>query len=199
VAGADQVELVRRTAFALLVRDGQPIAPDALAMATDGIDAADAADALEELAANGLVDRDASGAVLGAGGLTLAAAPHGLLLRGRDYRTWCAYDAIGIAAALRESAAISTRCGVCGRAIALPLPGGATADRPERLWLAAGGPRMREDFCAPTVLLCSSEHATTWSEREAGRGRIIDLGLASRLGAGAWSGYAREVKRVDAA
>ena len=168
-------------------------------MATDGVDPQQVAEALEELAANGLIDRSAAGAVLGAGGLTLAAAPHGLLLRGRDYRTWCAYDAIGIAAALRESAAISTRCGVCERAIALPLPGAATADRPERLWLAAGGPRMREDFCAPTVLLCSAEHAATWSERQAGRGRIIDLGIASRLGAGAWSGYAREVERLGAA
>jgi alkylmercury lyase len=199
VAGAEQVELVRRTAFALLVRDGRPVAADALAAATDGVDPEEVAEALEELAANGRIDRRAAGAVVGAGGLTLAAAPHGLLLRGRDYRTWCAYDAIGIAAALRESAAISTRCGVCDRAIALPLPGGATADRPERLWLAAGGPRMREDFCAPTVLLCSAEHAATWSERQAGRGRIIDLGTASRLGAGAWSGYAREVERLGAA
>jgi hypothetical protein len=57
---------------------------------------------------------------------------------------------------------------------------------------------MREDFCAPTVLLCSSEHAETWSERHEGRGRIIDLGAASRLGAGAWSGYAREVARISA-
>lgn len=199
MAGADQVELVRRTAFALLVRDGRPVAADALAAASGGVDRDEAAEALEELAANGLVDRDDSGAVVGAGGLTLAPAPHGLLLRGRDYRTWCAYDAIGIAAALRESAAISTRCGVCARAIALPLPGGATADRPERLWLAAGGLRMREDFCTPTVLLCSTEHAATWSEREGGRGRIIDLGTASRLGAGAWSGYAREVERVGVA
>jgi len=199
VAGADEVELVRRTAFALLVRDGRPVAADDLAAATDGVDPQHVVDALEELAADGLIDRGAAGAVVGAGGLTLAAAPHGLLLRGRDYRTWCAYDAIGIAAALRESAAISTRCGVCERAIALPLPGGATADRPERLWLSAGGVRMREDFCAPTVLLCSSEHAATWSERQAGRGRIIDLGTASRLGAGAWSGYAREVERLGAA
>jgi alkylmercury lyase len=199
VAGADQIELVRRTAFALLVRDARPVAADALAAATDGVDPEEVAEALEELAANGLIDRDAAGEVVGAGGLTLAATPHGLLLRGRDYRTWCAYDAIGIAAALRESAAISTRCGVCDRAIALPLPAGATADRPERLWLSAGGPRMREDFCVPTVLLCSPEHAATWSERQAGRGRIIDLGTASRLGAGAWSGYAREVERVGAA
>jgi len=199
VAGTDRVELVRRTAFALLVRDGRPVAAGALAETIDGVDDDESAEALEELAANGLIDRDASGAVVGAGGLTLASAPHSLLLRGRDYRTWCAYDAIGIAAALSESAAISTRCGVCERAIALPLPDGATAERPERLWLSAGGPRLREDFCAPTVLLCSAEHAATWSERQAGRGRIIDLATASRLGAGAWSAYAREVERVGVA
>lgn len=173
---------------------------ETLAASSPGdFDGASVAAAVERLVAGGYLDRDRSGAVVGAGGLTLGPAPHSLVLRGRDYRTWCAYDAIGIAAALGEAAAVSTRCGVCGRTLALPLPAGATADRPERLWLSAGGPRLRDDFCAPTVLLCSSEHAETWSERQGGRGRILDLATASRLGAGAWAGYARELDRLGAA
>jgi len=200
VLGTEPDELVRRTAFSLLVRDGRPVAVGALVESSEAdMDQSTVADAVERLAARGYLDLDRSGAVVGAGGLTLGPAPHSLLLRGRDYRTWCAYDAIGIAAALGEAAAVSTRCGVCGRAIALPLPAGATAERPERLWLSAGGPRLRDDFCAPTVLLCSTEHAGTWSERQEGQGRILDLGTASRLGAGAWAGYAREVERLGAA
>ena len=134
--------------------------------------------------------------MVGAGGLTLGDAPHRLLLRGRDYRTWCAYDAIGIPAALGEEGAISTRCGVCGRAIAIRVPIEPDVERPERLWLAAGGTDLRAEFCAPTVLLCSPDHAEVWATRQDGRGRIIDLGLASRLGAGAWATYAQEAGRL---
>ena len=191
---------VRHTAFALLVRDGRPVALERLeASLPESAARAQTSDAVERLAASGHLDRDPSGAVVGAGGLTLADAPHRLLLRGRDYRTWCAYDAIGIPAALGAEGAISTRCGVCGRAIAVRLPAAADEERPERLWLAAGGADLRAEFCTPTVLLCSPEHADVWAERQGHRGRILDLGQARRLGAGAWGTYAREAARLGVA
>jgi len=193
-------DLVRQTAFALLVRDGRPVQVEQLAAAHPGeLPGPTLDEALDRLVANGHLDRDPSGAVVGAGGLTLGDAPHRLLLRGRDYRTWCAYDAIGIPAALGEEGAISTRCGVCGRAIALRVPIEADNERPERLWLAAGGTDLRAEFCTPTVLLCSPDHADVWATRQDGRGRIVDLGQASRLGAGAWAAYARETARLGAA
>jgi alkylmercury lyase len=193
-------DLVRQTAFALLVRDGRPVQVEQLAAAHPGEVRGDALnEVLDRLVTNGNLDRDPSGAVVGAGGLTLGDAPHRLLLRGRDYRTWCAYDAIGIPAALGEEGAISTRCGVCGRAIALRVPIEADNERPERLWLAAGGTDLRAEFSTPTVLLCSPDHADAWAARQDGRGRIVDLGQASRLGAGAWAAYARETARLGAA
>lgn len=191
---------VRHTAFALLVSDGRPLALQQLeASLPENVGRAQTSDAVERLAASGHLDRDQSGAVVGAGGLTLGDAPHRLLLRGRDYRTWCAYDAIGIPAALGAEGAISTRCGVCGRAIAVRLPAAADEQRPEPLWLAAGGTDMRAEFCTPTVLLYSPEHADAWAERQGRRGRIFDLGQAWRLGAGAWASYAREAARLGVA
>jgi alkylmercury lyase len=191
---------VRHTAFALLVRDGRPVVLQQLeASLPVDVDRAQTPDAVERLAASGHLDLDPSGAVVGAAGLTLADAPHRLLLHGRDYRTWCAYDAIGIPAALGVDGAISTRCGVCGRAIAVRLPAAAAEDRPERLWLAAGGTDLRADFCTPTVLLCSPEHADAWAERRGRRGRVLDLRQAWRLGAGAWGTYAREAARLGMA
>jgi hypothetical protein len=133
---------------------------------------------------------------MGAAGLTLGPGAHRLLLRDRDYRTWCAYDAIGIVAALGEPGSLSTHCGICARPIALRLPEAAVAERPERLWLSAGGDDLRTDFCAPTVLLCSPEHGQTWAERQQGRGRLLDLRSAARLGAGAWASPAREAMRM---
>lgn len=193
-------DLVRRAAFALLVRDGRPVPEEQLAAVLPADPApGTVGEAVDRLVASGHLDRDPSGAVVGAGGLTLGNGPHGLLLRGRDYRTWCAYDAIGIPAALGAAGAISTRCGVCGRPIALRLPEAAEEVRPERLWLAAGGSDLRSEFCAPTVMLCSADHADAWALRQGGHGRIVDLPQAWRLGAGAWASYAREVSRLDAA
>ena len=127
-------DLVRHTAFALLVRDGRPVPVEQLATARPEELRGDALnEVLDRLVTIGHLDRDPSGAVVGAGGLTLGDGPHRLLLRGRDYRTWCAYDAIGIPAALGEEGAISTRCGVCGRAIAIRVPIEAEARETARL------------------------------------------------------------------
>lgn len=84
-------------------------------------------------------------------------------------------------------------------AFGLPVPIEADAERPERLWLAAGGADPRAEFCTPTVLLCSSDHAEAWATRPDGRGRILDLGQAWRLGARAWALYAREAGRLGVA
>jgi hypothetical protein len=190
-------EQVRWTAFGLLVRLGRPVELDALMEAMpSSVEPGAVRDAIPRLAAGGQLDVGPGGAVVGAAGLTLGPGPHRLLLRDRDYRTWCAYDAIGIVAALDEPGSLSTHCGICARPIALRLPEAATADRPERLWLSAGGQDLRADFCAPTVLLCSPEHAETWAERQHGRGRIVDLRSAARLGAGAWASPAREAQRA---
>jgi len=63
-------------------------------------------------------------------------------------------------------------------------------DRPERLWLAAGGTDLRGGFCDPTVLLCSPDHAAIWAQRQGNRGHAIDLAEAARLGAGGWASCA---------
>jgi hypothetical protein len=54
-------------------------------------------------------------------------------------------------------------------AFALPVPIEADAERPELLWLAAGGAYLRAEFCTPTVLLCSPDHANAWAARQAAR------------------------------
>lgn len=70
------------------------------------------------------------------------------------------------------------------------------ANRPERLWLASGGTDLRGDFCDPTVLLCSPEHASVWAERQGGHGRALDLAEAALLGAAGWASCAAAVDVV---
>jgi alkylmercury lyase len=140
------------------------------------------------------------GRVLGSAGLTLAHGPHGLEIGGHAFRTWCAFDALGIPAALVADARVETACCVCGRSIVVELRDGRPAVAgPALLWLAAGGADLRADFCTPTVLLCSEAHAHVWAERRAGRGRALGLIAAVEEGARNWASAAATARRLSQA
>ena len=193
---ADLHERIREAAFALILTERRPITADEIAKATGAPEGA-LPGMLDQLASAGWIDRAAGGRITGSAGLSLTTGPHGIAIDGTHFRTWCAYDSIRIAAALRADAALRTTCAVCGAEIALDTQAGQPpADRPERLWLASGGTDLRGDFCDPTVLLCSPEHASVWAERQGGRGRAVDLGEAARLGAEGWASCAAAVDVV---
>ncbi len=193
---ADLHERIREAAFALLLTEQRAIAADEIAAATGAPTSALPA-MLDQLGGAGWVDRDADGRVTGSAGLSLTTGPHRVTIDGTEFRTWCAYDSIGIAAALGADAEIRTKCAVCGREIALDTHAGQPpADRPEGLWLASGGADLRGDFCDPTVLLCSPEHSSVWAERQDNRGRAIELAEAARLGAEGWASCASTAVRL---
>lgn len=195
---ADLHERIREAAFALLLTERRPIDPDEIA-ASAGSPRAGLPTVLDQLAGAGWIDRDEAGRVTGSAGLSLTTGPHRISIDATEFRTWCAYDSIGIAAALGADAAIRSECAVCGQGIALDTHAGQLpADRPERLWLASGGTDLRGDFCDPTVLLCSPEHAASWAEQQGGRGRAVDLAEAARLGAEGWASCAVAVDRLRA-
>jgi len=145
--GDDELALeLRELAFALLLRDRAPVDAQELS-ALAGRAPARIERALEALARQGRIDRDAEGAVLGSAGLTLAGAPHALEIGGYPFRTWCAFDAIGIPAAVGVDARVQASCAVCDRPIAVEVVGGQPAlHAAARLWLSAGGPDLRADF-----------------------------------------------------
>jgi hypothetical protein len=186
----DAAGRLREVAFALLLRDRRPIETSALAAVT-GLSAEATRDAVRTLAGAGWLDLDDGGRVLGAAGLSLATGRHQLTIDETVFGTWCAYDSLGIAAALETDAWVETTCGVCQARIDLRFDGGVP-DRggPERLWLADAGSDLRGSFCTPTVLMCGDEHAAAWAEAQGGRGRLLDLTEAARLGGLDWSGCA---------
>lgn len=180
-----------------MLRDRRPLEVAELAT-TVGIDAAAAASTVSALAEAGWIDLDASGRVVGAAGLSLSTGPHRLSLGDHDFRTWCAYDALGISAALAADAAVETACGQCQTPIDLAFRGGEPErEGPERLWLAEGGADLRGSFCTPTVLLCSEEHGAAWSETQDGRGQLFDLAVGARLGGLDWAGCAAASRRLS--
>lgn len=193
----DAAGLLREAGFALLLRDRRPVEVAELATAI-GIDAGAAGHVVATLAQAGWLDLDDSGRVVGSAGLSLATGPHHLSLGAAPFRTWCAYDALGIAAALAADAQVETTCGQCGEAISLAFRDGIPErPGPERLWLAEGGADLRGSFCTPTVLLCGEEHGAVWAEAQGGRGRLLDLAEGARQGAADWAGCAEASRRLS--
>ena len=193
----DAAGQLREVAFALLLRDRRPIEISALAAAT-GLRPAATRDAVGTLASAGWLDLDDGGRVVGAAGLSLATGPHRLTIDETLFRTWCAYDSLGIAAALQTDAWAETNCAVCQAPIDLGfLRGAPEREGPERLWLADGGADLRGSFCTPTVLLCGDEHAVAWADAQGGRGRLLDLTEAARLGGMDWAGCASAARRLS--
>ena len=196
--GDELAKELREVAFGLLLATRQPVEASMLAALT-GAEVLKVDNALDGLARAGRIDRDDRGRVLGSAGLTIADGPHGLEVDGHSFRTWCAFDALGIPAALAADGRVETLCGVCGRTISVDVRAGQPAPHPApRLWLAAGGADMRADFCTPTVLLCSEEHAAEWGRRQPAGGRALTLPEAADLGARNWASAATAATRVGA-
>lgn len=186
--------LLREAAFAVLVRDRRPPRLEDLARSTGP---ATVRDLTATLAAAGWLDLDEGGHITGAAGLSLTTGLHGLTLDGTPFRTWCAYDALGVAAALEADAEVETACAHCGVPIKIEFHGGVPERAgPERLWLADGGDDLRGSFCTPTVLLCGDAHGAAWAELQTGRGRLLDLAEGARQGGSDWTGCAAAARRL---
>ena len=193
----DAAGLLREAGFALLLRDRGPVEITDLAKAI-GMDVAAAEPAVTGLARAGWLDLDESGRVVGAAGLSLVTGPHHLTLGDAPFRTWCAYDSLGIAGALATDAQVETACGQCGTTISLAFWAGVP-DRsgPELLWLAEGGTDLRGSFCTPTVLLCGEDHGVAWSLAHGGHGELLDLAEGARRGATEWARCAAAARRLS--
>lgn len=161
-----------------------------------GTSAAAVEAAVETLSAAGWIDRHEGGSITGAAGLSLSHGPHRVEIGGREFRTWCAYDALGIPAALRVDARATTACAVCGINLTVPIHAGEPEGE-QVLWMSAGGDDLRRDFCSPTVLLCSEEHGSEWSRRQADNGQLVVLAAAADEGRERWAGCARAVTYLE--
>jgi alkylmercury lyase len=192
----DEAGQLREAAFAMLVRQRRPLGLHDLARLT-GLESAAVREINATLAGAGWLDLDEAGRVTGAAGLSLTTGQHRLTLGGTPFRTWCAYDALGITAALEADALVETACGQCGKPIRIEFRDGVPERAgPERLWLADGGDDLRSSFCTPTVLLCGEAHGAVWAEARAGRGRLLDLAEGAREGGSEWAGCAEATRRL---
>ncbi|MGH8999383.1 MAG: organomercurial lyase [Acidimicrobiia bacterium] len=147
--------------------------------------------ATAELVDRGRAEVDDDGRVVGVHGLTLRETRHGFLHAGRLHRTWCAFDAVGIPAALQIAADARTTCPACGRAVHVPIRGGQPEVSDVALWLPSSTVRhLMADFCAAADLYCGRDHLGQRIDPARQPGEVLDLAGAAALGRTVWADIA---------
>lgn len=186
----EDAAVVRRAGFAHLYSGGAPVTVAEMA-ADCGMSEPKVEAALAALVGIGTATRDADGRLVGVGGLSVVPAAHLLVLAGRQFFTWCAFDAVGIPAALGLDAVARTACGHCAKTLEVVLRAGVPKAGDGALvgWLP-GGPcsDVQADFCPAANLFCDRGHLDAWREGAGGPdGRVASLAELAAEGRKVWA------------
>jgi alkylmercury lyase len=147
--------------------------------------------AAAELARQGRAEVDGDGRLVGVHGLTLRPTRHTFVHAGRTHRTWCAFDAVGIPAALGLDAVAHTTCPACDHALGVPIRRGRPEVSDIVLWLPSPAiGHLLADFCATADLYCGREHLEQRIEVATKPGEVVDLAAAAELGRTSWADVA---------
>jgi alkylmercury lyase len=187
------------TAFRLLLADGGPVSPARLAEALAG-DPERVARTLARLDQHGRLRRTSGGAVTGSHGLSVTPTSHELLLEReqggeRRYWTWCAWDAVGILAALGASGRVRSNSPSAGQPIEIDFADGWPADASPELAVFFADTDCRDSvidqWCPLVNFYEHAEAARAWAAEHGVRGTPVPLAEATRLGKEASSAGAR--------
>jgi len=175
---------VRRAAFRGLL-SGRPVPIETVADEA-GLSTQTAHEAVDLVVSVGMAELD-DGTIVGIDGLTTRRTRHGLNLDGVEVWTWCAYDIVGIAAALGAEALGRTRCGACGRPIEVVIREG----RPQGTavgWLPDEScSNVMAEFCPSALLFCSRAHLDEWRTGQAtASGEALDIETLAERGHAFW-------------
>jgi alkylmercury lyase len=152
---------------------------------------------IETLQTRGLVVLAPDGRITGIHGLSTTPTPHSITHDGRTIHTWCAFDAIGIPAALQLDAHTQTRCPTCGQHLEITFAHGQpTAPTDLRLWLPTGQcDHIINDLCAHANLYCNQQHLKASTDTSA-TGSITNITDAAKLGQTTWQDAATALQRT---
>lgn len=146
---------------------------------------------ITELAARGRAEIDESGRLVGIHGLTLRSTRHRFDHAGRSHHTWCAFDSIGIPAALALDATAHTDCPTCGQPLTVEIDAGLPTGSGFALWLPSmSGDHLMAEFCAGANLYCSVEHLHQRIDTNLAPGTVTYLAKAAAIGAETWADVA---------
>ncbi|WP_165492155.1 organomercurial lyase [Egibacter rhizosphaerae] len=172
-----------RAVYASL-RDGEPVTVPRLATTVEW----DEARAHELLARLPNVERDATGAVIGFGGLTLRPTGHEITIEGATRYAWCAWDTLFLPAAIDREVTVASRCPVTAEPVTLRIAPTGILDRdPPEVVLSFLSPEridpddLRASFCGAVHFLVDSSAAEAWCAERDDR-LVLELDDAHELG-----------------
>lgn len=178
---------LRRTAFNELL-SGRPVSLDEVAVAAD-LPRETVREAVQLVASVGMAELDGE-TIVGIDGLTTRETRHQMVLNGVALWTWCAYDIVGIAAALAADATGRTECGLCGRSIEVVVRKGQPDSNSTVGWLPdASCSNVMMEFCPSALLFCTRSHLDEWRKTQTGRtlGRALDVEALAKRGRADWA------------
>lgn len=187
---------VRAVAFRRLLHIGTPVTSEQLA---DDLNTTNVHALVDELADQGRIRLDDEGRIVGSAGLNVRPDRHEIDLDGRRFWTWCAYDFLGIFAALgARGEARSTSPD--GQHYRIRFRDGQPEPRPLVLFLpdedyAACCTSMYEQWCPNSNLFGSTAAATSWASAHRITGQVLTLPQAAERGAARWAPLARTPAR----
>lgn len=187
LAGAPDEMALQAAGFTALL-DGLVPTPGELAVGAR-LSVERAESAARSLAARETLLTDADGRIEAIAGLTLRPTRHELSIVGTRINTWCAFDSVGIPAALGADAIARTSCGHCGEDLEVSFTEGTTDRKDLWGWIPALDPAeqaLMTNFCSRADLFCSREHLDAWHDA-AGRPEgdacsmeeLLDMGRAT--------------------
>ena len=164
-----------------------------------GLDHRVVRNALDAFIRSGRADYTTDGCLTGIVGLTVEPTRHRLTLEGTPMFTWCAFDAVGIPAALRVDTKTRTTCGYCQEPIEVDIVAGSISSTlPIRGWLAQpeSCENVKAEFCPEANLFCNQDHLAAW-RTAAGmpEGVVKDLDAWADLGRRSWGKRLHKVSR----
>lgn len=185
--GLSDVALELATAGFAALWDSRAVPPEALIARP----AAEVQRAAAELAQRGRAELDDAGRLVGVHGLTLRPTRHTFVHAGGSHWTWCAFDSVGIPAALGIDAEAHTTCPACGGALRVPIRQGEPELSEILLWMPSPTVgHLITDFCAAADLYCRREHLERRVDTATRSGDVLDVAAAAQLGRIAWADVA---------
>lgn len=181
------VRVVAGTLLSALLREDRPVEFTSLVRAA-GIGARRTEEAVRRLERGGRLRRDADERVVAVAGLSLRPTEHSITFDGVRRWTWCAYDAVGILAALGEGGAVASSCRATGQPIDIRFSGPEPEATDVVVFFADVPVRsVVDDWCGLVGFFASESLGREWSRREGVAGSVEPVARAAEKGRAAWS------------
>lgn len=172
------------------ILEGKPASIDTLALKS-GIAVDQTRQYIMGMADRGILVMDKDENVVGSHGLSVIPTKHHLNINGQNLFTWCAIDAVGIAAALELEAKIVSKCFQCNETIEIDMANGKIINcnqKDTRIWVVEADLNQPIVCCTcPQInFFCSKEHFNEWYKNQ-NKGKLLSLTEAVKLGNCWWS------------